>query len=196
MYLGAKLSKYPLKNGVVAWAMSSSQYVQEAVKKAESYLVERGLSLPAEANTPLTSNYRPELDVSPEFDPDRANYFMSLIGILRWCCEIGQMDITCKILMLSSHMLALPGEGYLTQLFCMVAYLKKKHNSRIVFDPSYPFVDEERFKSNEDWKVLYGVVKEAIPPNAPEACCNQVAIRHYVDADHAGEKLTRRSRTG
>ena len=71
MYLGAKLSKYPLKNGVVAWAMSSSQYVQEAVKKAESYLVERGLSLPAEANTPLTSNYRPKLDVSSEFDPDR-----------------------------------------------------------------------------------------------------------------------------
>ena len=195
MYLGAKLSKYPLKNGVVAWAMSSSQYVQEAVKNVESYLAEQGLSLPTKANTPLTSNYRPELDVSPELDPDRANYFMSLIGILRWCCEIGRMDITCEISMLSSHM-ALPREGHLTQLFHMFSYLKKKHNSRMVFDPSYPFVDEERFKSEEDWKVLYGDVKEAIPPNAPEARGNEVVIRHYVDADHAGEKLTRRSRTG
>ena len=48
-----------------------------------------------------------------------------------------------------SHM-ALPREGHLTQLFHMFAYLKKKHNSRMVFDPSYPLVDEERFKSDED----------------------------------------------
>jgi hypothetical protein len=74
MYLGAKLSKYSLNSGVVAWAMSSSQYVQEAVKNVESYLAEHGLSLPAKAATPLTSNYRPELDVSPELDPERANY--------------------------------------------------------------------------------------------------------------------------
>ena len=75
--------------------MSSSQrYIQEAMKNVESYLAERGLSLPAKANTPLMSNYCPELDVSPELDHDRANYFMSLIGILRWCCEIGRIDIT------------------------------------------------------------------------------------------------------
>lgn len=65
MYLGAKLSKHPLKNGVIAWAMSSSQYAQEAVKNIESYLAEQGLSLPAKATTPITSIYRPELDVSP-----------------------------------------------------------------------------------------------------------------------------------
>jgi hypothetical protein len=58
----------------------------------------------------------------------------------------------------------------------MFAYLKKKHNSRMVFDPIYPFVDEERFKSDEDWKVLYGDVEEAIPPNAPEPRGNEVVI--------------------
>jgi hypothetical protein len=52
-------------------------------------------------------------------------------------------------------------------------------------------VDEERFKSEEDWKVLHGDVKWVIPLNAPEACGKEVVIRHYVDADHAGEKLTR-----
>jgi hypothetical protein len=195
VYLGAKISKYPLKNGVVAWAMSSSQYVQEAVKNVELYLSERGMSLPGKAITPLTSGYRPELDVSAELDPERANYYMSLIGILRWSVEIGRMDITCEVSMMSSHM-ALPREGHLTQLFHMFAYLKKKHNSRMVFDPSYPFIDEERFRSEEDWKVLYGDVKEAIPPNAPEPRGKEVVIRHYVDADHAGERLTRRSRTG
>ena len=105
------------------------------------------------------------------------------------------MDTTCEVSMILSHM-ALPHEGHLTQLFHMFAYLKKKHNSRMVFDPSYPFVDEEWFKSEEDWKVLYGDVKEAIPPGAPQPCGKEVVIRHYVDADHASESLTRRSHTG
>jgi hypothetical protein len=195
VYLGAKVSKYALPNGVSAWAMSSSQYIQEAVKSIETYLDEHGLSLPAKATTPLTSNYRPELDVSPKLDPERANYYMSLIGILRWSVEIGRMDITCEVSMMSSHM-ALPREGHLTQLFHMFAYLKKKHNSRMVFDPRYPFVDESRFKADCDWKVMYGNAKEALPPDAPPARGKEVVIRHYVDADHAGECLTRRSRTG
>jgi hypothetical protein len=62
---------------------------------------------------------------------------------------------------------------------------------------SCPFMDEERFKSKEDWKSLHGDVKEAIPRNAPEVCCDEVLVRHqHVDVDHAGEKLTHRSRTG
>jgi hypothetical protein len=45
VYLGAKVSKYTLPNGVSAWAMSSSQYTQEAVKNIETYLDEHELSL-------------------------------------------------------------------------------------------------------------------------------------------------------
>jgi hypothetical protein len=85
--LKAKLSKHTLKNGVDAWAMSSSQCVQEAVKNVESHLAESGLSLPGKANTPLTSDCRPELDVSPQLDPELANHFTSLIGVLQWCCD-------------------------------------------------------------------------------------------------------------
>jgi Reverse transcriptase (RNA-dependent DNA polymerase) len=38
VYLGAKLQQTVLSNGVVAWGMSSSKYVQEAVKNVELYL--------------------------------------------------------------------------------------------------------------------------------------------------------------
>lgn len=65
--------------------MSSSQCVQVAIKNVESCLAEQGLSWQAKANTLLTSNCCPELDVSPELeDPERSNYFR-LIGVLRWC---------------------------------------------------------------------------------------------------------------
>ena len=45
-------------------------------------------------------------------------------------------------------------------------------------------------------KEFYGDVKEAIPSNAPNPCGKSVHIRMYVDSDHAGEKRTRRSRSG
>ena len=37
---------------------------------------------------------------------------------------------------------------------------------------------------------------KAIPPNAPDPIGKSVDLRMWVDSDHAGEKVTRRSRTG
>ena len=39
-------------------------------------------------------------------------------------------------------------------------------------------------------------VKEAIPPSAPEVRGKGVDLHLYVDSDHAGEEVTRCSRTG
>ena len=41
IYLSAKLRKVTLGNGVQAWSMSLSKYVQEAVKNVKSYLQEK-----------------------------------------------------------------------------------------------------------------------------------------------------------
>ena len=40
MYLGAKLRKVVLENGVEAWSTSASKYVYEAVSNSEAYLHE------------------------------------------------------------------------------------------------------------------------------------------------------------
>ena len=42
---------------------------------------------------------------------------------------------------------------------------------------------------------FYGDVKDAIPPNAPDPRGKKVDLRIFVDSDHAGDKITRRSRT-
>ena len=47
--------------------------------------------------------------------------------------------------MMSSH-LALPREGHLKELFHIFAYLRKYHNSEMVFDPSHPVVDKRQFE--------------------------------------------------
>ena len=58
MYLDAKLCAATLYNGVRAWGISTSKYVQEAVKNKEQYLETNfdGLNLPKRAPKPLSMN--------------------------------------------------------------------------------------------------------------------------------------------
>ena len=91
-YLGGKVRKVQLGNGVNAWAFSSSQYVQTAIKNVEAYLKSednKHCKMPNKADTPLTTTYMPELDVSRELNVAEAAYYQSLIGILRWICLTG-----------------------------------------------------------------------------------------------------------
>jgi hypothetical protein len=194
-YLGAKLRSVILPNGVRAWGMSPSKYLQGAVQNVKDYLKKNGdLNLPKRAVTPLPANYRPEMDTTPELDAEKASYYMSQIGILRWCVELGRVDIITEVSMLASH-LAMPREGHLEAVFHMFAYLEKKHNSRIIFDPTYPSIDKTKFLEC-NWKEFYGDVQEAIPPNAPKPRGKEVDLRLFVDSDHAGDQRLRRSRTG
>ena len=194
IYLGAKISKVQLPNGVVAYAMSMSQYVKEAVRNVESHLMKRNLSLLKKASTPMTANYSPEVDGSPELNEEDAAYYQSLISTLRWIVEMGRMDISMEVSALSSFVV-MPREGHMQQVLHIFAYLKIHHSARLVFDPSYPEIDHESF-GKRDWSSMYGTEKEPVPGNAPKSLGCEFIIRAYVDASFAGCKLTRRSRTG
>ena len=196
IYLGGKLSHVTLENGSNAWSFSSSRYVQAAVHNVETYLNERELKLPTKVNTPLSANYRPEVDVSEELGHVEAAYFQSLIGVLHWIVELGRVDICLEVSLMSS-MLALPRRGHLDQLFHIFAYLKKYHNSEMVFDPSEPEIDLSQFERQEWGATVYGCdPKEELPPNMPEPRGQGFTMRAFVDSDHAGDTVTRRSRTG
>jgi len=194
-YLGNKVSYIQLENGRHAWSFSSSQYVQNAVKGVEEYLSRDGKSLPLRVKSCWTSNYRPEADTSPELSSTHAAYYQSLIGVLRWITELGRVDITMETSAMAS-MMAMPRQGHLEQLYHMFAYLKLKHNSSMVFDPTEPDIDESQF-TREDWSAtVYGECSEELPSNMPEPRGIGFTMRAFVDSDHAGEITTRRSRTG
>jgi hypothetical protein len=185
-----------MPNGVEAWLQSPSKYVQEAVRKADEYYTkEYNMPIKKKVTSPFSPNYRPELDMSDELDEDKATRFQSEIGILRWIVEIGRVDIITEVSLLASH-LALPREGHLMQVWHIYCFLRTRHNGCLIFDPTYPEVDLTKFNHGESWKDFYGDVKEPIPPNAPKSRGRDVILRLFVDSDHAGEELTRRSRTG
>jgi len=77
-----------------------------------------------------------------------------------------------------------------------MAYLKAKHNSRLFFDPTYPTINYDKFNDGAEWKQFYGDVTEAVPDNAPKPRGKDVDLRMWADSDHAGDKETRRSRSG
>ena len=100
--------------------------------------------------------------------------------------------------MLSSYV-AMPREGNLQQAFHIFAFLKRKHNARLVLDLSYPTINETAFERKE-WYKFYGDVKEEVPsetdPDYREPRGKGFVIRSSVDSDHARDSVTRRSRTG
>ena len=159
MYLGAKLRLTKLPNGIVACGISASKYVQEAVRNIEVYIRNNKLPKLAKRMTaPLPADYHSELDTSKELDPVRAKYYQSQIGILRWAVELGRVDIITEVSTLASH-LTLPKEGHLDALLQIYAYLKKRHNSHIILDPTYLNEPQGEFIKC-DWKEFYGNIKE------------------------------------
>ena len=102
LYLGGEMSLVELANGAKAWAFRYSQYLQEAVQNFEYYLKEQDLNLPARAGAPFSPNYRPKIGETAELEPVDAAYYQSLIGILWWIVELGQVDICTEVSLLSS----------------------------------------------------------------------------------------------
>ena len=95
-----------------------------------------------------------------------------------------------------ASMMANPRKGHLEQLYRMFAFLKMKHNSAMVFDPTEPDIDHQQFQA-EDWSsTVYGNCREEIPPDIPIPRGLGFTMRAFVDSNHAGEVTTRRSRTG
>ena len=178
--------------------MSSRTYVKNAVKIVEDLLTEDEDDgrMKQSARNPFPSGYRPELDASAELHDEMVSRFLQLIGILRWAVELGRLDIYLEVSQLSQHQ-AFPRQGYLNAAYHIFAYLCKHQNgARIIFDPREPLVDMRAFNTNADWTDFYGGVFEEVPPRMPEPKGKHVSTSCFVDANHAGNVVTRRSLTG
>ena len=102
------------------------------------------------------------------------------------------MDIAMETSMMSTH-LGLPREGQL--VYHVFGYLKAKPKKTLAFDPSHPDIDEARFQKC-DWQDFYCGAKELVPGDVPYPRGNVVSTHCFEDADHAGNRVTRRSQTG
>jgi hypothetical protein len=173
--------------------MSATEYVKHTIQEVEWELSLQNAYLPKRIETPCSTGYCPELDFSTELKGSQVNYYQGLIGVLRRIVELGRIDLIVPVSLLSCFM-ASPREGHLQQCYHIFACLKQFNRSQLVFDDAEPTFDNSYFHVC-DWSEYYPDAKEAIP-NMPEPLGHGVSSTCYVDADHAGCKITRRSRTG
>ncbi len=196
MYLGAKLEKKPL-NGREVWTMTSVDYLKAAIDIVEAGAKERGMKLPSRIDTPMMTNYSPELDGTEYLEPDDITYYQEMIGMLRWAIEIGRLDIYLEVSLLSAYQAA-PRMGHLEQLLRIFGFVKKNPKITLYFDPDVPEIPTESFYGdNADvFKDQYRDAEEELPPNMPVPRGRSVTTTAFVDALHAANKVTRRSHTG
>ena len=96
--------------------------------------------------------------------------------------------------LISTH-LALPRIVHLDQVIHIFGYLNLHPKRKLAFDAAHPSIDERRFKKY-NWYDFYRGAKEGIPLDCPEPLGNSISTHCFVDADLAGNFISRRSQTG
>jgi hypothetical protein len=92
IYLGAKLKETRLPNGVMAWELSPSEYIVQAIKNCQLHLNEKlagKYCIPVRADNPFPVDYDPSTDQSDLLDPDCSSFYQHLIGVMGWIVELG-----------------------------------------------------------------------------------------------------------
>ena len=194
-YLGAQVKEWRFPDDAAnpKWALSSEQYVKEAIHNVETSLAKQNRYL-KKYKQPFSNDYYPELDTSPLLDDEETNYYQSQISVLRWMVELGRIDIYINVALLSSFLVQ-PRRGHMEAIYSIYGYLKHHNRSTMVFDDAMIDWKDTDF-SHYDWTDFYHEAKENIPPNAPVPRGNPVQINAFVDANHARNRVTRRSHTG
>jgi len=159
---------YQLLDGSKALSASAQDYVKTAVQNIKDVL--RNDPFPSKlcnkVDRPLPLTYRPEVDVSPVLEPQLITRFQTTLGVLWWIVELGHIDILTEVSMLSTHN-ALPREGHLEVVYHIFLYLKSHENSRLVFDPAYPDINDRCFHIG-NWTDFYPEAQDELPPHMPE----------------------------
>ena len=101
MYLGADFSRYIITddNGIEIQcrAMSADTHIKKALQVMKDRMNVDGIRFKVSkkvADQPFSNqDYRPELDTSELCSKDLTTFYQSLIGIARWLCKLGRVNI-------------------------------------------------------------------------------------------------------
>ena len=211
-YLGTDVRQWTYTNNdgqdSRCWALGSESYIKEATRVCDKLMTTHDLQFTSTKrkgrNTPFSNHdYRPELDDTNYCNSDLLTVYQNLIGILRWICELGRLDILHEVSILSQY-LAQPRIGHLQQTLNIFYYLKHHNRSYVTLDPTRFDIDWKPRVCGEAsptvrataMKDLYPDAEETLPHDMPEPRGEEIDINVFVDADHAGNRITRRSHTG
>jgi hypothetical protein len=147
-------------------------------------------------STPFSEDYHAELDTTNLCGPEEISKYRSLIGSANWLITLGRFDIAYAVNTLSRYSAA-PREGHVKAMMRVFGYIRQFPKAKICIDTSKaPIRNKIKVTRADTWSEFYPDASEEMPPDMPDAVGNEVMITVYVDADHARDKVNRRSVTG
>ena len=103
----------------------------------------------------MVSSFVPELDGTPELEPDDHRFYQEMIGMLRWATELGRVDVLYEVSLLSQYQ-ASPRQGHMEQVLHVFAFLDKNPKLTLYMDPSDANLDYKIFKTDaSEFKEYY-----------------------------------------
>ncbi len=99
IYLGEKLKETQLPNGIYAWGMSPSKYVNQAVKNCQTHLSAKlndEYKILTRADNPFPTNYCPDIDATEPLDLECLSFSQHLIGLCVGWSNLGMLTLEPK----------------------------------------------------------------------------------------------------
>ena len=145
----------------------------------------------------MVSAFSPELDGTPELEPDDHRFFQEMIGMLRWATELGRVDVLHEVSLLSQYQAA-PRQGHLEQALHIFGYLDKHPKLTLYMNPELPNLNYGIFATTNasEFEEYYRGAKEEMPHQMPRPRGIAVRTSAYCDSSHGANKVTRRSHSG
>ncbi len=146
--------------------------------------------------TPMDPECHPELDESPIVDAEHISKHRSMIGSLNWILTLGRFDIAHSLNTMSRCSMA-PREGHCKNVQRLFGCLSTCPKGQTIIDTGEaPVRDTAIVNSGFKWQEFYPDACEDVPNDAPKPQGNTARLTCHVDADHARDKVTRKSVTG
>ena len=143
MYLGANISKFVILNdgnGVTCWATIAYIHVKKELQvfeaKPKEVNVRWKLSNKTADHSLSIQSYRPKLEMTKGCNNDQIQFYHILVGIMRWLCKIGRINILTDTSLLLIYLLE-SRVGNMHQALHLFKYLKDHKCSKHVFYPNY-----------------------------------------------------------
>ena len=198
-YLGGNIHETDevLREKGISTSISASTYIHNSLEKMERLL---GNGPIRQCKTPMADNAHPEMDESALLSDEYASKYRAMIGSLNWIVTLGRIDIAYAVNAMARFNMN-PREGHYEMAKRIFGYLRRYPDYEIRIDPNpHPRdlvqPDKRAQYQSIDWSEYYPDACEEFPPDQPDPVIFLVQTTVYVDADHAHDKLTRRSVTG
>ena len=180
------------KEGIFT-AFSAETYIKNCLPRLTSMC---GMAEFKKYNTPFHEDYHPELETTDLLPPLEISKYKSLIGSANWLITLGRFDIQYSISTLSQYSMA-PREGHMVALQRVFGYLARHADGMIPIDIADPPIRKNAiFNDEQNWVEFYPDAEEDLPYDMLVPLGTEAKITVYVDADHARDKVTRRSVSG